>query len=630
MLTHHQSSNLVKFLAISAVQAAKSGHPGAPLGCADIMTVLWQKYLQLNPHDPTWINRDRFILSNGHASAMLYALLYLRGFNLKLDDLQQFRQLHSLTPGHPELDQQYGIEATTGPLGQGFANAVGIALAAKLQAQSLDTEGQTLLDYRSYVLVGDGCLMEGISHEAANLASVWELEKLIVMWDNNNITIDGYVTMVSKEDTSARFTAYGWDVIGPVDGHDPIAIQNALQLAQLCNGKPKFINFITTIGCGVQDGAGTSAMHGSPLSTAQWQQLTIDLAVSESMVRDHKLIQQWQQHCPNQYDSWQQRWNNSPAYSVTAINKLNSSLTIPIPPVLAMCSTRVASQQWIQAACMLNSTLIGGSADLDASTLTYPGATSIAPYIHYGVREFAMCAIANGLTLAGYRPFVSTFLVFSDYAKNAIRMAALMKLGVIYIFTHDSIGLGEDGPTHQPVEQLLALRSIPGLETWRPADAAETFIAWREAMLCEHGPTALVLSRQNLPIITNTNIDLTYGAHIVLSHNNPELIICATGSEVTLAIQASLQLPHRAIQILSCPNLNRFRNSVLHHSLAKIAPFFIIEAASGWSWGDIQPNPDFRLTLDNFGMSAPGPEVQRACGFSIENVLLRLKNIGYD
>lgn len=632
VLSHKTASAFVKFIAVRAVQRARSGHPGAPLGCADIMTVLWRNWLNLNPESPQWSNRDRFILSNGHASAMLYALLYLRGFPLSWEDLNQFRSLHSLTPGHPEQDLLHGVEVSTGPLGQGFGCAVGMALAESIQSKkSLDAKGKPLIDHHTYVLVGDGCLMEGVSHEAANLASAWNLDKLIVMWDDNQITIDGAVSMVSKEDTLARFRSYGWDVLGPVDGHDPAAINEAFIWAHTRNGKPKFIDFKTVIGCGVLGGEGTSSMHGSVLSDSQWSQLAESLGITESMAMDAGYLQQWREPCPNSYDAWKQReLSASDSALMHSLSTDSHALKIPsLPKVEKPISTRAASGMWIQAACAINEKMIGGSADLDASVLTHPGVESLAPYLHYGVREFGMCAAANGLALEGYRPFVGTFLVFSDYAKNAIRMAAMMKLGVVYVFTHDSIALGEDGPTHQPVEQLLALRSIPHLETWRPADARETFMVWQEAMKRQDGPSALVLSRQSLPLIAPESVDLTWGAYILSSSPEPVLILLATGSEVSLALEVREKLSHLAIEVVSCPNLNRFRHSPLHRQLEKKAPIFVIEAGSSWSWGDIQPNPDFRMTLDTFGVSAPGAIAQKAFGFDAEHILRQLQKIGY-
>lgn len=635
MLTHNDACALLRYIAVRSVQIAQSGHPGAPLGCSDIMTVLWQKWLHVDPENPQWINRDRFILSNGHASAMLYALLYLRGYNITWEDLTNFRTLHSPTPGHPEYDPMRMIEATTGPLGQGFAQAVGIAKAGSLIRQSMQYT-PPLIDYRTYVLVGDGCLMEGISHEVANMASTWQLDRLIVMWDDNNITIDGEVSTVSRENTLDRFRAYGWHVIGPVDGHDPRAIHEAFQIAQLCNGQPKFIAFTTIIGKGVIDGQGSEKMHGSPLTETQWQRLREDLNITDTQAQDPDIIDSWRKACPERYTAWmqsyaaytQERPDDARHWSQLFDKKL--ALETPSLPVIEhkVLSTRLASHKWIQAACALNNSLVGGSADLSSSVLTDPGVSSLSPYLHYGVREFGMCGVANGLALCGYRPFVGTFLVFSDYAKSAIRSAAMMELPVTYVLTHDSIGLGEDGPTHQPVEHILTLRAIPQLETWRPADAYETYAIWDTIVQSPKGPHALILSRQHVPVIPQRAINLEHGAYAVHTCNHPELIIIATGSEVSLALQVPLELPHRKICIISCPNLGRFKHSVLHKTLQHQAPFFIIEAGSSWSWGDIQPDPHYRLTLDAYGASAPGEHVQKDCGFSIDNVLSRLRDIG--
>lgn len=633
MLTHKKACDFVKFLAIRSVQIAQSGHPGAPLGCADVMTILWRNWLSVCPKNPTWVNRDRFVLSNGHASALLYSLLYLRGFPISWDDLGKFRTLHSLTPGHPERDVEHGIEATTGPLGQGLGCAVGMALAEAIQSKQWREKGAPeLMEHYTYALVGDGCLMEGVSHEVANLASVWSLDKLIVMWDDNQITIDGPVSKVSKEDTLARFRSYGWDVLADVDGHDPLAIDEAFRWTRNRNGKPKFIDFKTVIGCGVQDAQGSASMHGSPLKSAQWSQLLQDLDVDEAMLQNADQLKAWQEPCLAHYEDWLKKVYllDDSRMIKTLLDISEDELRIPeLGLVQRAMSTREASHVWIQAACAINERLVGGSADLDASVLTHPGEKSIAPYVHYGVREFGMCVVANGLALSGYRPFVGTFLVFSDYAKNAIRMAAMMKLCVIYVFTHDSIALGEDGPTHQPVEQLLSLRAIPNLETWRPADARETYAVWEEAMMRQSGPSALILSRQSLPVVAPENVDVSQGAYYIVACDHPVLILLASGSEVALAVEVREQLAHLAIAVVSCPNLNRLRHSPMHKTLQNKAPIFVIEAGSSWCWGDIQPDPDYRVTMDSFGVSAPGKIAQSEFGFSTEAVITKLQKIGY-
>lgn len=603
MLTNKQASDLLRFIAVRCVQIAKSGHPGAPLGCADIMTILWREWLKVDINNPDAANRDRFILSNGHASAMLYSLLYLRGFPITWKDLSSFRSLHSITAGHPEINQKYGIEATTGPLGQGLGMAVGIAKAAQLSKST----------YHTYVLVGDGCIMEGISHEVSNLASLWELDNLIVMWDNNQITIDGAVSLVSKENTQERFKSYGWDIIS-ADGHDYASITAAFKKAHVKNKKPKFIDFKTIIGKGVHDAEGKSSLHGSPLTEEQFLKLCQSLNVNEIMAQDIDVLKAWRACCP----------------ILKSLPSITKPLNIPkMSDNRDSKSTRQASQDWINKACAINPELIGGSADLDASVLTKPNQDSCAAYLQYGVREFGMCAIANGLAASGYRPFVGTFLVFSDYAKNAIRMSAMMHLPIIYIFSHDSIALGEDGPTHQPVEQLLTLRAIPNLETYRPADSYETELSWIEAMKRTDGPTAIILSRQTLVHVSNKNARLEDGAQIIIDCKNPILILLATGSEVSLAIEAQQALAHLEIMVVSCPNLNKFRHSSLHKKLASLCAIFVIEAASSWSWGDIQPDPRYRITLDEFGLSAPCKIVQQAFGFSKENILNKLKTLGF-
>lgn len=607
-LAHEQAVAILKYLAIEAIQKAQSGHPGAVLGLADIVTVLWRRWLHLSPSDPTCPHRDRFVLSNGHASALLYSLLHLRGYPIRREDLHAFRQLHAVTPGHPEYDRERGIEVTTGPLGQGFGAAVGLALAQSYLHNTHKDQRKS----RTYVVVGDGCLMEGISHEVANIASSHQLDHLIVLWDDNNITIDGQVSEVSREDTCRRFEAYGWDVIGPIDGHDPEAIHRALHEAQVLNGRPKFIDCRTLIAHGVPGAEGTPKLHGTPLSPQAWMDWQAQLSIDPAWLDRDDLPALWSEGCPE------------PEHNATSYPQKHPRHWPSRTPFTGAIATRAASQKWLEAACRLNRDLVGGSADLDASVLTHPGPDSQSPYLRYGVREFGMCAVANGLALGGYRPYVGTFLAFSDYAKAAIRLAAMMKLPVIYVFTHDSVGLGEDGPTHQPVEQLTGLRSIPNTELWRPADAHETYACWEEALTRETGPSILVLSRQSLPTLAPVSVDLSLGAYWLKTCEHPRLILIASGSEVSLALEVAHRLK-TPVSVLSCPNLNRFRGSKLHHACQRMAPFFVLEAASSWCWGDIQPDPSYRVTLDQFGASGKGSEVLTYFGFDTEAVLGRLK-----
>ncbi len=563
-------ANAVRILSVDAVNQAQSGHPGMPLGMADIATVLWKKFLKYNPKNPLWCNRDRFVLSNGHGSMLLYSLLHLSGYNLSLDELKNFRQLHSKTPGHPEFGHTPGVETTTGPLGQGLANAVGMAIAERNLAAQYNKENIALIDHFTYAFVGDGCLMEGISHEACSLAGTLELGKLIVFYDDNGISIDGQIDGWFTDDTALRFKAYNWQVIEDVDGHNMDAIAQAINSAQANQQQPTLIMCKTTIGLG-SSVAGSEQSHGSPLSAADIQHVREYFNWSEApfSIPDN-IYQQWNHLEQGQQDEQEwlllhQRYQQLyPAENAQFLRRMNGDLPDEWPNLahafIEQCqlneksiATRKSSQQCLEYFAAVLPELLGGSADLTGSNNTnWSGTKAISAhnfsgnYINYGVREFAMAAIMNGLAAhGGFIPYGGTFLVFADYARNALRLSALMNQRVIYVLTHDSIGLGEDGPTHQPVEHAAMLRMTPNMNVWRPADLLETAVAWQYAIERHTGPTALLLSRQNLPALpaqSNAGELIKKGGYIVSdSTQTPEVILIATGSEVQLALQAAEQ-----------------------------------------------------------------------------------------
>jgi transketolase len=654
-------AHAIRFLSIDAVEQAQSGHPGMPLGMADIATVLWHKFIRHNPKNPLWFNRDRFVLSNGHGSMLLYALLHLTGYALTIDDLKQFRQLHSKTPGHPEYFHTPGVETTTGPLGQGLANAVGMAIAEKILAARFN-QAQTLVDHYMYVFVGDGCLMEGISHEVASLAGTLGLGKLIVFYDNNGISIDGEVDPWFTDDTPARFRAYHWHVIDPIDGHDMDAIEQAIQQAREETQKPTLICCKTRIGYGSLM-EGTEKVHGAPLGAADIAQIREAFnwpypafTIPESIYADWNHVEQgsideddWIALCaaykeehPSDYalflrqingdlpDDWMER---SRQYLEACLNN---------PKTIA---TRKASQQALESYAPMLPELLGGSADLSGSNLTnWSGSRAITReafsgnYLFYGVREFGMSAIMNGLAVhGGFIPYGGTFLVFSDYARNAIRLSALMRIRVIYVLTHDSIGLGEDGPTHQPIEHAAMLRMTPNLHVWRPADLLETAVAWQQAIDARHGPTCLLLSRQNLPPLPH-DIEhaslIQRGAYIVHGEDtNPDVIVIATGSEVHLALDAATHALAQGInvRVVSMPCGERFlaqddayREAVLpSHIRRRIA----VEAGATGYWYRFVGLDGVVIGIDQFGASAPLKAVYEYFGMTVEsiiNVILQL------
>jgi len=647
-------ANAIRFLAIDAVEAAKSGHPGMPMGMADIAEVLWNDYLQHNPKNPKWFNRDRFVLSNGHGSMLQYALLHLAGYDLPIEELKHFRQLGSKTPGHPENFVTGGVETTTGPLGQGFANAVGMALAEKLLAQRFNRPEYQVVDHRTWVFMGDGCLMEGISHEAASLAGTWGLHKLVAFWDDNHISIDGNVQGWFTDDTPARFEAYGWNVIRGVDGHDADAIKRAIDEALLEQDKPTLVCCRTTIGFGSPGKAGKESSHGAPLgkdevaatrAALNWPHAPFEIpeeirdgwiAGNAGIVREElwgQLFDRYAAQYPELADELVRRSRaDLPSNFAAAADAYIAKLQADGPVV----ASRKASQMAIETFAPLLPELIGGSADLAHSNLTlWKGSKSVATtdadanYIYFGVREFAMTAISNGLALHGcFIPYDATFLVFSDYARNAVRMSALMGAHAIHVYTHDSIGLGEDGPTHQPVEHLAALRFIPDNDVWRPCDAVESAVSWRAAIERKDGPSCLVFSRQNLAHQARSEqqvADIARGGYVLKdSAGAPSLILIATGSEVGLAMQAAEQLGD-GVRVVSMPSTDVFdrqdaayRERVLPKACrARVA----IEAGITDFWRKYVGLDGAVIGIDEFGASAPAEALFPHFGFTVEHVV---------
>ncbi|WP_447937562.1 transketolase [Thermomonas fusca] len=646
-------ANAIRFLAIDAVQAANSGHPGMPMGMADIAEVVWNDYLKCNPANPGWVDRDRFVLSNGHGSMLQYALLHLAGFDLPIDELKRFRQLGSRTPGHPENHVTPGVETTTGPLGQGLANAVGFALAEKLLAQRFNRDGHAIVDHRTWVFLGDGCLMEGISHEAASLAGTWGLGKLVAFWDDNHISIDGNTDGWFTDDTPKRFEAYGWNVIRGVDGHDAVEIKTAIETALKSSDKPTLVCCRTTIGFGSPAKAGKESSHGAPLGKDEVQ------ATREALGWPHAPFEIPQ----DIYAGWRGRdraaaeaeWNTRfAAYKAAhpeAAAEFERRLSGALPagfeaaadafiarlqqdgPVIA---SRKASQNAIEAFAPLLPELVGGSADLAHSNLTlWKGSKSVAGndpdanYVYYGVREFGMTAIGNGLALhGGFVPYDATFLVFSDYARNAVRMSALMDVRAIHVYTHDSIGLGEDGPTHQPVEHMASLRQIPNNDVWRPCDAVESAVAWKAAIARANGPSCLVFSRQNLPHQARTDAqlaDIARGGYVLKdSVGAPELILIATGSEVGLAMQAAEKLGDK-VRVVSMPSTDVFerqdaayREAVLPKACRKRVA---VEAGVTGFWRQYVGLDGAVVGIDSFGASAPADALFPHFGITVERLI---------
>ena len=662
-VTQLQAANAIRALSMDAVQKANSGHPGAPMGMADIAEVLWTQYLKHNPNNPNWADRDRFVLSNGHGSMLVYSLLHLTGYDLSIDDIKDFRQLHSKTPGHPEYGYTPGVETTTGPLGQGLANAVGMAVAEKLMAARFNKGTHTPVDHRTWCFVGDGCLMEGVSHEACSLAGTLGLGKLTVVYDDNGISIDGEIEGWFTDDTPARFAAYGWHVIPNVDGHDAQAVSRAIDEAIAETGRPTIICCKTTIGKGSPNKQGTESCHGSPLGDGE-----IDLTREalgwryEPFVVPEEIYAHWdaRESGADAEASWngalESYRNDYPELADEFERRMRGELPDEfmkgVDDFIAQCvanesdvASRKASQQAIAALAPTLPELLGGSADLAGSNLTlWPEArgadatNSEANYLYYGVREFAMAAMMNGIALhGGFIPFGGTFLIFMEYARNAVRMAALMRQRAIYVFTHDSVGLGEDGPTHQPVEQLSSMRSTPNLDTWRPCDAVESAIAWKQAIVRQDGPSALVFSRQTLPHQVGAAervSDVARGAYVLREEQGElEAIVIATGSEVALAIDAAekLSAAGRGVRVVSMPCADVFerqdavyREAVLpSHILARVA----VEA-SHMDWWYKYVGLDGRVVgMSSFGESAPGPQLMKEFGFTVANVVDAIEDV---
>ncbi|MBU0744708.1 MAG: transketolase [Gammaproteobacteria bacterium] len=656
MSNQNEIANAIRFLSVDAVQKANSGHPGMPLGMADIATVLWREFLHHNPNNPRWLNRDRFILSNGHGSMLLYSLLHLTGYDLSIDDLKSFRQLHSKTPGHPEFGYTSGVETTTGPLGQGLANAVGMALAEKILASQFNKPKFNIVDHYTYVFVGDGCLMEGISHEAASFAGTQGLGKLIVLWDNNSISIDGDTSGWFTEDIAKRFQAYNWHVVSDVDGHNPDAISKAIKEAQAVNDKPTMICCKTIIGFGAPHKSNSSDCHGSPLgepevaamrANLKWKYGPFEIPKEIYLAWDAKEKGQenealWQK----QFDLYQ---NQYPELAQEFLRRINNELPknwleesqkyIEQTAIKAeSIATRQSSQKALNAYCPMLPEMLGGSADLTGSNLTaWSGSKDVTKddatgnYLRYGVREFGMFAIMNGFSLyGGFIPYGGTFLIFSSYGHSAIRMAALMKQRVIYVFSHDSIGLGEDGPTHQPVEQLAMLRATPNLSVWRPCDAAETAIAWQYAITRKDGPTALSLTRQKVAAQSydaQSLANIKRGGYILVDAEGgaPECILIATGSEVDLAckIAANLNGKGQKIRVVSMPSQDVFDMQDDDYKSAVLPKMVInriaIEAASSQSWYKYVGLSGKIIGLDRYGESAPDKILFEFFGFSEQN-----------
>lgn len=657
MLSDYQFANAVRALSIDAIQKSRSGHPGMPMGMADIATVLWQEFLQHNPSSPDWFNRDRFILSNGHGSMLHYALLHLSGYDVTLDDIKQFRQLHSKTPGHPEYGYTPGVETTTGPLGQGIANGVGMALAEKILASRFNRENFPVIDHFTYVFMGDGCLMEGISHEVCSLAGTLSLGKLIAFWDDNNISIDGNVEGWFTDNTAERFRAYGWHVITNVDGHNPEDIRTAIEQAQAETQQPTLICCKTTIGFGSPNKAGKSSSHGSPLGE---EEVALTRKALEWSYGNFEIPEEYYQAWDAKekgarlQQTWQELFDHYGAAYPELAATLHRTLAGELPNNFAQLAaqfigetaeksetiaSRKASQNCIEFFAQHLPELLGGSADLAGSNLTkWSGSKPVTEldadgnYIYYGVREFGMAAIMNGLALyGGFIPYGGTFLVFSDYARNAIRMSALMKQRVIYVMTHDSIGLGEDGPTHQPVEHVASLRLIPNLAVWRPCDAVETAVAWEMALSSQMQPSVLCLSRQTLPCQSYNPVllgNIKRGGYILIdSELPPELIIIVTGSEVELAVQATRELSKqgKAVRVVSMPCAELFdaqdacyREQVLPPA---ITCRMAVEAGSTDYWYKYVGLGGVVIGMDTFGESAPVNQLFEQFGFTVAHLL---------
>ncbi|ANR80585.1 transketolase [Kosakonia sacchari] len=661
-MSRRELANAIRALSMDAVQKANSGHPGAPMGMADIAEVLWNDFLRHNPADPTWYDRDRFILSNGHASMLLYSLLHLSGYDLPLEELKNFRQLHSKTPGHPEIGYTPGVETTTGPLGQGLANAVGLAIAERTLAAQFNQPGHDIVDHYTYVFMGDGCLMEGISHEVCSLAGTLGLGKLIGFYDHNGISIDGETEGWFTDDTAKRFEAYNWHVIGDIDGHSPEAVKKAIEEAQSVKDKPSLIICRTVIGFGSPNKAGKEESHGAALGEEEvaltrqklgWKYPAFEIPKEiyqawDARERGAKKQQEWNE----KFSAWAREYPDLAAeftrrmsgelpesWEKTTTDWINKLQANP-----AKIATRKASQNTLNSYGPILPELLGGSADLAPSNLTiWSGSTSLKEdlagnYIHYGVREFGMTAIANGIAHhGGFVPYTATFLMFVEYARNAARMAALMKARQIMVYTHDSIGLGEDGPTHQAVEQLASLRLTPNFSTWRPCDQVEAAVGWKLAIERHHGPTALILSRQNLTQMERTPEQvqaISRGGYILKDcDGKPDLILIATGSEMEITVNAAEQLTQEGhkVRVVSLPSTDIFdaqdeawRESVLPSEVsARVA----VEAGIADYWYKYVGLKGAIVGMTSYGESAPAEKLFPYFGFTVENVVAKAKAV---
>ena len=661
MPSRKELANAIRALSMDAVQKANSGHPGAPMGMADIAEVLWNDFLKHNPKNPNWYDRDRFVLSNGHGSMLIYSLLHLTGYDLSMDDIKAFRQLHSKTPGHPEYGYTPGVETTTGPLGQGITNAVGMALAERTLAAQFNREGHHIVDHYTYVFLGDGCMMEGISHESCALAGTLGLGKLVAFWDDNGITIDGHVENWFSDDTPKRFEAYGWHVIRDVDGHDADAIAAAIREAKSVNDRPSLICCKTVIGYGAPNLCGSHDCHGAPLGEDEikatrenlgWKYPPFEIpdeiyAGWDATDKGAKAEAEWNEKFaaykaahPDLAAEFERRMKgelpaNWEEHAQAFIKEVDAKAESP--------ATRKASQNAIEAYAKVLPEFLGGSADLTPSNLTSwstakPITRTVADgnYLSYGVREFGMSAMMNGMALhGGLLPFGGTFLMFSEYARNALRMAALMKVQSIFVYTHDSIGLGEDGPTHQPVEQTATLRLIPNMSVWRPCDAVETAVAWKAAIERKDGPTSLIFSRQGLPHQTRTEeqiANIAKGGYILKDcDGTPDAIIIATGSEVALAMGAAEALSDKKIRVVSMPSVDVFeaqdeayRESVLP---AAVTARVVVEAGVTDAWYKYAGTNGKVIGLNRFGESAPAGELFKEFGFTVENVADAVRSV---
>ncbi len=659
MATRKDLANAIRVLSMDAVQKANSGHPGAPMGMAEIAEVVWNHHLRHNPANPEWFDRDRFVQSNGHGSMLIYSLLHLTGYDLPMDELKKFRQLHSKTPGHPEYGYTVGVETTTGPLGQGITNAVGMAMAEKLLAAEFNKPGHEIVNHNTYVFLGDGCMMEGISHEACALAGTWGLGKLTAFWDDNGISIDGHIEGWYTDDTAKRFEAYGWHVIPNVDGHDPVAIDAAVQAAKKVTDKPSLICCRTVIGKGSPNKEGTHDVHGAALGDAEVAATRANLGWNHGPFEiPQDVYDGWD--CRTKGQGLESLWNNKFAEYAAAFPEEAAEFKRRMAGELPAnwkehaaafvnatndkaetIATRKASQNCINGLAPALPEFLGGSADLTGSNLTnwtgchHVKGKSTGNYISYGVREFGMSHIMNGMALhGGLLPFGGTFLMFSEYARNALRMSALMKQRVIYVFTHDSIGLGEDGPTHQPVEQTATLRMIPNMQVWRPCDTVESAQAWVSAVERTDGPSSLIFSRQNLAFQKRdaaTIANIAKGGYVLADAANPKLVLIATGSEVALAMDAKKVLDEQGVatRVVSMPSTNVFdmqdqayKDSVLPKGVKRVS----VEAGVTDGWYKYV-GEGATVGMNRFGESAPAGELFKLFGFTVENVVNTAKGI---